>query len=67
MNLGAGGARRSRLGLFVLLGVSAALLLRLLAATGGAMLRSHSDSARRAEAVQVGVAAAPTAAPQYVR
>ena len=66
MNLGARRTRRSRLGLFVLLGLSAALLLAVLAATGGAMLRSHSESARRAEVVQVGVAAAPTAAPQYV-
>jgi carboxylesterase type B len=67
MNLGARHARRSRLGLFVLLGLSAALLLAVLAATGGAMLRSHPDSARRAEVVPAGVSAAPTATPQYVK
>jgi hypothetical protein len=58
--------RRSRLGLFVLLGLSAALLLALLAATGGAMLRGHEDSRRSAEGVEVGVVATSTAAPDYV-
>ena len=67
MNLRAGRTRRSRLGLFVLLGLSAALLLAVLAATGGAVLQSHSGSARRAAAVQVGVSAPPSATQQYVK
>ena len=41
MKPGVRGTHRSRLSLFVLLGLSAALLLAVLAATGGAMLRSH--------------------------
>jgi carboxylesterase type B len=66
MNLGARHPRRSRLALFVLLGLSAALLLAVLAAAGGAMLRSHSGSAHRAEVAPAGVSVAPTATPEYV-
>ena len=48
MKLGVRGTHRSRLGLFVVLGLSAALLLAVLAATGGAMLRGDIRSRRAA-------------------
>jgi carboxylesterase type B len=67
LKTGAWRTRRSRLGSFGLLGLSAALLLvALLATTGGAMLRTQSEPARHTADVQVEMSATSTAPSECV-